>query len=292
MSARIAYSYVVLRYMHDITTGEFVNVGVALYAPARNFLGVRCRSTYGRLSRLFPNLRADHFKSLMKNIESAFRNHASRLQNELPLVAGESVLDFAHAVLPPDDSSLQWGPVSSGLSADPEIALEKIFQRMVMRHEDRSGRDRRGEEDVWRSFKTTLERRNIIDYLEPHTIAVKDDEVEFKHTWKNGVLHCFEPVSFDLASADSIKEKVHRWLGRIYSIHQSNEKFEIYFLVGEPADEKLKSHYEKAIKALARAPVKSQIFSESEAEKFAEQLAREIRSHEAEVGAGHASRVN
>jgi len=32
MSQLITYSYTVPRYVHDTTTGEFINVGVALYA--------------------------------------------------------------------------------------------------------------------------------------------------------------------------------------------------------------------------------------------------------------------
>jgi len=35
---KTAYSFVVLRYVHDVMTGEFVNIGVALYAPAASIL--------------------------------------------------------------------------------------------------------------------------------------------------------------------------------------------------------------------------------------------------------------
>ena len=30
---KTAYSFVVLRYVHDVMIGEFVNIGVTLYAP-------------------------------------------------------------------------------------------------------------------------------------------------------------------------------------------------------------------------------------------------------------------
>jgi hypothetical protein len=30
---KTTYSFTILRYVHDIATGEFVNMGVALYAP-------------------------------------------------------------------------------------------------------------------------------------------------------------------------------------------------------------------------------------------------------------------
>jgi hypothetical protein len=35
---KTAYTYTILRYVHDTATGEFVNVSVALYAPDANFV--------------------------------------------------------------------------------------------------------------------------------------------------------------------------------------------------------------------------------------------------------------
>lgn len=33
MKTQYPYTYSVLRYVHDVTSGEFVNVGVVLYSP-------------------------------------------------------------------------------------------------------------------------------------------------------------------------------------------------------------------------------------------------------------------
>ncbi|MCB1633492.1 MAG: DUF3037 domain-containing protein [Xanthomonadales bacterium] len=280
MNNKVSYTYMVLRYVHDVTTGEFVNVGVAMHAPDARFVGALCRNTYGRLNKVFPGVNADHFKSLMRHIQAQFERFGERLSEELPLHRSNSVEDFARTVLPADDSSLQWSPAGSGRTSDPSATLEKLFDRMVMRYEDRSARERRGEEDVWRHFKRTLEARQLLRYFEPHTIAVPDDELEFKHTWKNGVLHCLEPVSFDLATPESIHDKAHRWLGRINSISTSHERFRLYFLVGAPQDESLGRAYERAISILGKAPVEKAFFAESEAEQLARLVASEVEGHE------------
>jgi hypothetical protein len=39
MKNQYSYTYTVLRYVHDVTSGEFVNVGVALHAPQARYLG-------------------------------------------------------------------------------------------------------------------------------------------------------------------------------------------------------------------------------------------------------------
>ncbi len=50
---KIPYTFSVLRYVHDPVTTEFVNVGVALYAPDAKYLSAICTPYYARLSEIF-----------------------------------------------------------------------------------------------------------------------------------------------------------------------------------------------------------------------------------------------
>lgn len=280
MTTNYTYQYVVLRYVHDTTSGEFVNVGVALHARDAHFAGALCRLTYGRLNRVFPGVNPEHFKSLMRYIQARFDRIATELSDELPLRDARSIEDLTQQVLPTDDSSLQWSAVGSGRTTDPAHALEALYERMVMRYEERAASPRRGEEDVWRSFRHTLETRQLLQYFEPKTIAVADDELDFKYTWKNGSLHCLEPVSFDLANADSIRDKAHRWLGRIASVTSAGaEPFQVYFLVGKPLDGALQPAYENALSILNRMPGKHKVFEESQVDEFGREVAEQVRGH-------------
>ena len=56
MTEKQAYSYTVLRYIHDVVSGERLNVGVVMHAPAGGFLKVRTRKTVDRLKQAFPDL--------------------------------------------------------------------------------------------------------------------------------------------------------------------------------------------------------------------------------------------
>lgn len=279
MTKLMSYTYSVLRYVHDTTTGEFVNVGVALYAPEARYASAVCRSTYGRLNKVFPGINPDHFKSLMRHIQARFEEMGEQFNTQLPLNRVSTVEELAHRILPADDSSLQWAPMGSGRSADPANALEHLFDRMVMRYEDKAGRERRTEDDIWRRFKRTLEARQLLHHFQPRKITVQDDEIEFEYTWKNGVIHCLEPVSFDLSSADSIKDKAHRWLGRITSVANADEKFRLYFLVGEPQDQELGAAFNSALSILGKIPVETVIFREQQGDELSERLAREVSEH-------------
>lgn len=280
MSKTTTYTYTVLRYIHDISTGEFVNVGVALYAPETGYANAKCRHTYGRLSKVFPGINADYFKALMHNIETHFKKLGEQLGGQLSLESAQTVADLARRVLPTDDSALQWSPIGAGRTDNPVVTLDKLFDRMVMRYEDRATCERRTEDDVWRHFKGALETNQLLQYFTPKKIVVSDDEIEFEHTWKNGVLHCLQPVSFDLASRDSIRDKAHRWLGRVTSIKQSSDKLHLYFLVGQPQDKDLLEAYESALSILKKVPAEQEIFQEQQAEELSDSLAQKLADHQ------------
>ncbi len=75
MKKRVAYSYAILRYVHDTATSEFANVGVAVYCADERFFDVSCRSTIGRISEMFPGIDAGAFRSLMRHISNRRSSH-------------------------------------------------------------------------------------------------------------------------------------------------------------------------------------------------------------------------
>ena len=51
---KLAYTYTVLRYVHDTSTGEFANVGVVMVCPEERYADAILRPTHGRFSQMFP----------------------------------------------------------------------------------------------------------------------------------------------------------------------------------------------------------------------------------------------
>ena len=183
-----------------------------------------------------------------------------------------------HSVIRADDSSLQWSPLGSGLSKDLPATLATLYQRFVTKYDAEVTSALRRDDDVWKLFRTELEKRNVLGHLEEKVIAVADDSVKFEHAWKNGAWNCYEPLSFDLSSDASIKEKAHRWLGQVSSIKDAYEGFKVYFLVGKPSDVDLSDAYEQAVSILRKAP-SSAVVEESRAEEFSKTVAQAIEEH-------------
>lgn len=225
-------------------------------------------------------MNAEHFKALMRHIQNSFEESGERLSSELQFASPSGVISIAQSVLPKDDSSLQWSPSGSGRTDDPAQALEKLFNRMVMRYEDKQASSNRTDDDVWRHFKKDLEGQRILQYFQPKIISVQDDEIEFQHSWKNGKWHCLEPISFDMATADNIREKAHRWMGQLASVQGATDRFKVYLLIGAPQQESLQPAFLRAMSMLKRIPGENEIVLEKDALDLAARIAGEVAEHE------------
>ena len=276
------YTYTVLRYVHDTGTGEFANVGVVLTSPAVGYADAILRPTYGRLSKMFPGMDGDHFRRVIRHIQSRLEEISARMREEMNLGDRPSnALELAHRVIAPDDSAFQWSPMGSGVTSDLPSVLEKIYEAMVTRYDEQARSESRSDEAVWKVFRTGLETRMVLSRFGPKTISVADDEVVFSHAWQNQKWHCLETVSFDLMQPQSIKDKAHAWLGRITSIREAREPFKLYYLVGEPHLERSRRAFEQALNVLHKTPVTHEIVREEEADSFAASMADQVSSHEA-----------
>lgn len=273
------YEFSVLRYVHDTLTGEFINVGVVIYCENEKWISAQCRNTYARVSAVFPNLNSSHFRKMMKFVQAEFCRANQSLNTELQLSEIKSLQTLLHKVLPKDDSSMQWSSVSAGLTLNLEEELALLYERYVSHYDAKIARERRTEQDIWKDFKKTLENFSLSEEFQPKRISVKDDEIEFQHSWKNGIWHCIEPVSFDLTDGDYFKDKAHRWLGQLSSIQDSTEEFKVYLLVSPPTEIELQPAFNKALSILRKIPVASEIYLEQEAPRLAEEIQKKMETH-------------
>lgn len=285
MNDRVTYSYSVLRYMHDTLTGEFVNVGLIMYSPQKSFAKFMTKSTVGRITSVFPTVDVDDFKLLISSLKKRFKYiYEKKIANCDLWDERRFLKDILAEVIPQDDSSLLWSPISHGISSNLEIDFEKIFSRQITKFDVKRGSKRKTDSDVWRSFKRDLEKRNLQGFFQEKTIKGKDDSVEFPFAWKNGVWHCVEPVSFDLSAPDYIKDKAHKLLGQLASVNQdSPENFKVYLILAEPQSSSLSNAFKSAVSILKKVPVDKEIYFEGEISTLLDKLGSQIGDHSAGV---------
>jgi hypothetical protein len=276
------FHFSLLRYVYDPLTQEFVNIGVVLYSPQERFLRAEFTNRYGRISRMFGRIDGASFRSTVSYIQRMISNASERINGGLLFSDPKEGLDaILREVLPPDDTAIRFVAGGVGLSENLSETLRSLYDRYVARYESPGEQAHRDDNDVWKIYQAPLRLKEVYSRFVPKTITARDYEYEFERSWKNGVWHLFEPVSFDLLDERSILEKASRWLGRAVSLSDSRDAFKLFLLLGEPVDAKLRGAFQRAENLLARIPVRRELVREREAEQFAEEIEHEFESHSA-----------
>lgn len=273
------YSFSVLRYVHDPVTQEFANVGVAVYSNQARYLNALCTSNYSRISSMFGEIDGNRFRQTTRYIQERLRNLGEELSTRLPFEPGKTIEGILAMVLPPDDTAFQFSRAGTGVTKDLDRKSEELFARFVERYSSQLESTPRNDDEVWRVYREPLERRNVVQYLNPKRIVAQNYDYEFEHSWNNEIWRVYEPVSFDLLEATSILDKANRWVGRAASLADSKERFKMYLLLGEPRESGLKTAYIKAQNILHKMASNHELVKENEAEEFADELAQELREH-------------
>jgi hypothetical protein len=278
------YSFSVIRYVHDTVSGEYVNVGIVVYAPELRYIKARCTTRHSRVSSMFQGVDGTDFRLLMHYVETQINKLGERFASPLDLMKKEAdVLDFIRTVITFDDSALQFSTSGGGLTIKPDVTLESLFDRYVNKYMAEKPKTTRYDEDVWKVFKQSFERNNVLKRLREHSITTPQTEYVFEHSWKNDIWHCLEPVSFDYADPRIIREKAERWFGKTYALSKAKESFKLYYLIGKPRNNP-SSQITKAIKEatslLKETPVEHELVGEEQALVFAKKLLNEMEKHE------------
>jgi len=284
MNMKTAYSYTILRYVHDVLTGEFLNVGVVVHMPGSAVVCFKMRSTMGRLKGVFPDIDRGAFVSSIFAVRRGLQKIAKDESSAGFFKSEGDAVAIARKAIPADDSSLQWSPPGTGIADDPQKALDRLFERFVSRYDSHS-RHRRTDDEVWKTVRQKLEELNLGERLHEKTINGGLDDIIFKHAWRNGQWHVYEPLSFDLVDADGIKGKAREWLGHLSAVQAGGqaEQFKAHFVVGAPSNPALTAAYETAIAILKTAPNHPEVFEESQVESLVSRIEAEVRTHDAEL---------
>ena len=278
---KTTFSTITLRYVHDVVTGEFANIGVVLYAPGQRFLEARFTTSYERLNAIFLKIDQPHYRALMRYMANRFEELAADICEGLNVPSVTALSEIVRQVLPPDDSSLQWSEQGGGFTDDPAKTLGELYKRFVEQYVAGAEQISRSDEEIAKPFKAKLGK--AAEKMAAKRIEAKDYQYEFRFAWQNAVWHLYEPVSFDLLDPNSIREKAVRWYGRSAALQEGVvEKFKIHFLIGEPRQPGTQGAFQNALHLLAKMPGQKQLVRENEIEGLAEQVAAEIASYAAE----------
>lgn len=125
----LRYSYSILRYVHDVVTGEHLNVGVLVVSAVRH--EIRMAKSLARIKQAFPSVDADMLRRQLDEFASGFAREADRVAEEHRGVRTAS--HFIQGVFGSSgcDTSFQWTEGGSGVAAYHDDVIASLMARFV-----------------------------------------------------------------------------------------------------------------------------------------------------------------
>ncbi|MQC27096.1 MAG: DUF3037 domain-containing protein [Chloroflexi bacterium] len=285
------YQYSIIRYHHDATTHEFLNIGVALYSPKFKYFRAQVTSKYQRITNTFYNAKGRDYRKYVDKIARRFDSLSQQLeekQTRLFETTPDNIEDLLRTFIR-KDSSFRYSVPASGIAPDNPDSLDQTFEQLFSDYVDRyvvtDERESRTELEVWRSaFRPEIEKVSpeVLVKLEPVRIKTKIESLEYDYSYLNGNRHIIEPLSFDLTNPSNIQRKAHTTLGKNVMLSSSNEVSHLYLLLGKPQNKPndVLESYEKAKRIVVAETFnfEVQIFEEESARDFAHFLRSIARS--------------
>ncbi len=271
------YQYQVLRYVHDQFTGEFANIGLIVWGITEKKLLIRVTTKYSRLTEFFQIKNGAFLLNSLKNIS----NSVSKIRTEIYLerAAFSNITEITGRILIKDDSALQFAEPVSGVDRDAlENVVAELYERIIDKYYTGYDTSRAIDSDAWRRiYKSKFDKFGLSNHLIKHVIKTANDSIKFDKAWKNGIWHCYQSLTFDLATSSSIKEKVYKWSGIIQELETAKEPMMLALLTISPKENEMgigsfiKDKLEQSTNV-----VTVQVVEESEAENFVTRVQQDM----------------
>lgn len=281
----IKYQYCVVRYVHDPSADERLNVGVLLYAPSLPSIEFQFDAHVSRLSETFANFDSEEFNHYLCYLETLLDKRNIRMASGLSFeVPAQSLEEIIRRVWPDGGSNFQPGTIYGGITSDVKLETNLLFERMVSSQFEKTPQERRDDGAVWDYYKKSMSEE-VRSALKPKRFETSNLDVTFQRTYKNGKYRIVEPVSLDCQTPYSFQERALSLLGVGTALKDNPEISKIYLLLGKPLDKENMPSYYKAKDLLHKMPLDNQIIEEDEAIDFANSLDAKLKEARQPVAA-------
>ena len=274
-----SYRFRILRYVHDVSTEEFVNIGVVMWVPEYSQLIFRLNTQSRRVSRFFTDFDSDGYRKMVRNLQHAFDEIAIDIQKfDLFKETPQNTFEIFNELVREDASCFQWSPLMSGISANPEERLERLFVEFVTFHESPGLSRHREETMIWDTVHQALIEHNLERRVQFKVKMEADNfEHQFKMGWNNGLPQVLEPISLTLSKSTSIVNKAITWSGRLFNLSKNNT-FECTAVIA-PRDEHIDiKAFNQGLHILKDAHSMRKVITVDEANDYMSEINKDLSS--------------
>ena len=159
MNNLIPFQYSILRYIHDLETGEFLNVGLALYSKQGKYFRAQLLNKYGRITDTFPGADGEYFRRYINNFQRILYGLSNKINsNQIDMFPKQvdKIENLLASVLPPDDASIRFSEPHEGLVEDLDVVFDELYIRLVEQYLKVPERESRTDDEVWQAYQNPL----------------------------------------------------------------------------------------------------------------------------------------
>jgi hypothetical protein len=275
------YEFALLRYRHDIASGEFANIGVVLLDTDSRKILHKVSDKYHRVSEFFAGINGTTFHTRVKHLDRALQLcNADLLQPDLIEGTTDSLESVLGEVLPPDESCFEPSGVMYGVTDSPAERIAELFEEFVGRYEKNTEQEGRNEREIGRAVERAIKQSDVVHRVKfAYSIQAPKYEYQFKAGWKNGQTQVLDPISLDLLKPSQIVEKASHWSGRLFNL-QNGPPFGFTAIVARPANPKLNNAVNRAMAILRDSPGVRRLVSEEDADEVLEMIRQDTHGQE------------
>jgi hypothetical protein len=127
MLATSSFDYAIVRVVPRVERGEFVNTGAILFCRTYRYLGAIVELNRDRLLALDPAMDIDEVERHLATIQLVCAGDPAAGP-----IASLTMAERFHWLVAPRSTVIQTSPVHSGMCDDPEKALRRVVETMVV----------------------------------------------------------------------------------------------------------------------------------------------------------------
>ena len=271
------YHFRVLRYVHDVSTEEFVNIGVVMWIPEHSTLMFRVNEQSRRLSGFFNNFDSKSYRQMIRNLQSSF----NKVALDLPTLRlfkdnTENTSEIFYELVREDASCFQWSSLMSGISTIPEQRLDQLFEEFVIFRKSHEPVQRRNKRMIWSTVFKALKAHDLEKHVQFRVIMkAASFDCPFRMGWNNGIPQVLEPISLTLGDPVEIIDIANAWSGRL-SILAEDHTFKCTAVIS-PADEYVNmTAYNQAYAILKNARSMRKVIREDEVNDYMPEIKQDL----------------
>lgn len=225
MKTTVACNYAVIQFLPYRETGEFVNVGVALFCPQTGFFGAKVETRkQRRVTNFFPELDKELFRQGRQTFETELQRVQDLLARDECAAGDTAKLAVFRELVKPRESVFRFGQVATVLAEDPAAKLDQLFAHLVNRQ---FAQVREYQETIMARSLTSILRAHELEHFYRANQKVGNADfhvvlpiVSTAQSAAGVVRRAIKPLDLDRDEPTKIYEHGDAWIKRVERLRQ------------------------------------------------------------------------